>query len=417
MASSIVAVVRAASYDAPVVEGALAEALGLLGIDSLGGESILADGATVDGATVDGATPQSGPADGGPASTARRVLLKPNLLIPAAPDRAVTTHPAVFGAVARWLTRLGEPLSYGDSPSFELSPGGAARRSGIAQEAESLGVTVADFQRGAEVHWPHGLVHRRFHLALGALEARALVNLPKLKTHGLTTMTGALKNLFGLVPGFRKKEYHVTHPDREGFSRMIADLAALVRPRLVVMDAISAMEGNGPSGGTPVALGLLIVSTDPVAVDAVACRIAGIDASAVPVLAMAEAAGAGVASLDRIEVRGLALPGAGRAGTTIGRPFALPPRTPTAGVPSFLMRAGKRLLVPRPYIREDACRRCGTCVQACPVRPPALSNGGRDEVPRFTYGRCIRCYCCQEVCPHGAVVIRLPALARVLPRA
>ena len=154
------------------------------------------------------------------------------------------------------------------------------------------------------MHWPAAAVHRQFHVARGVLGARALVNLPKLKTHGLTTLTGALKNTFGVIPGFRKAEYHVTHPDLEGFSRMLADLNGLVRSGLVVMDAIAAMEGNGPRGGTLVDLGLLIVSDDPVAVDAVACRIAGIDAARVPLLRMAEEAGVGRAAADRIEIRG-----------------------------------------------------------------------------------------------------------------
>ncbi len=394
MSGSVVALVRAPSYDPPVVQRALQEALALLEIEELGGESVLASGA-VRAATA-------------PARTGR-VLLKPNVLIPAAPERAVTTHPAVFGAVARWLQARGETLCYGDSPSFELGPGGAARRSGIAAEAEALGIPAVEFERGEDVSWPRGIVHRRFHLARGLLQARALVNLPKLKTHGLTVMTGALKNLFGTVPGFCKKDYHVTHPDRAGFARMLGDLAALVRPRLVVMDAIEAMEGNGPSSGQVVHMGLLIVSRDPVAVDAVACRIAGIDAATVPLLAMAEEAGAGTAALAAIEVRGLSLPQA------LVRPFVLQPNLPTAGVPAALLRFAKRALVPRPVIDRAACRRCGTCVQACPARPAALV-ARPDGVPRFSYSECIRCYCCQEVCPHGAVAIRRPPLAALLPR-
>jgi ferredoxin len=222
-------------------------------------------------------------------------------------------------------------------------------------------------------------------------------------------MTGALKNLFGVVPGFRKAEYHVTHPDLEGFSRMLADLNGLVRSSLVVMDAIRGMEGNGPRAGTPVDVGLLIVSDDPVAVDAVACRVAGIDPARVPLLAMAEEAGVGRAAPGRIELRGDPVEG------LAPRRFVLPPSNLARKVPPVLFRWAKNLMVPKPVIVPSLCRRCGECVKACPVQPKALAQeaGG---VPRYTYGRCIRCFCCQEACPHRAIEILPAPLAGLFDR-
>jgi uncharacterized protein (DUF362 family)/Pyruvate/2-oxoacid:ferredoxin oxidoreductase delta subunit len=385
--SSIVVVSRVPSYDRQAVAAAVRRSLELLGTAGGDLEPPLAPGSSVDGKP---ASPGTGP-----------VVLKPNLLAAVPPWEGVTTHPAVFAETARALQERGYRLAYGDNPSFGHRISAAVHRSGLAAEAEQLGIPLADFEHGADAYRPAAAVHRQFHVARSVLDARALVNLPKLKTHGLTTMTGALKNTFGVIPGFRMPECHVTHPDVDGFLRMLADLNGLVRSALVVMDAIIAMEGNGPRGGTLVPLGLLIVSDDAVAVDAVACRVAGIEADRVPILRMAEEAGIGCASAGRIELRGdpVAEPAVRR--------FTLPPPHIATRIPPFLYRIAKNLVVPKPSIIASRCRRCGECVKACPVQPKALSQAS-GAVPRYAYGRCIRCCCCQESCPHRAVEI-LPA--------
>lgn len=364
-------------------------------------------------------------------------LLKPNLLLGAAPEKGVTTHPAVFSAVARHLLASGFSVVYGDSPNGMFRPVPVARRCGILPAAESLGIPMADFDTGEDISYSRGAQNRRFHVARGVLDSGFMVNLPKLKTHAFTIMTGALKNTFGVIPGMRKAEFHITNPDVEGFSRMLADLNGLVRSRLVVMDAVQAMEGNGPSGGRLVNLGAIIVSEDPVAVDAVACRLMGLDPHAVPLIRMAEEAGIGRASAGDIEVVGSLAP-------DVGKVFALPTSALAGGkAPRLLMRFAKRLVVPRPVIDARKCARCGQCVEACPARPKALampaaacrgnrgkrrlggrSQGGRKtalameqtSVPRYDYGICIRCYCCQEICPEGAISVTVPILGRLFEK-
>jgi uncharacterized protein (DUF362 family)/Pyruvate/2-oxoacid:ferredoxin oxidoreductase delta subunit len=394
--TSVVVLARVASYDRAAVGRALRRSFELLGAHlSLVGP-VTAPDASVDGVPV-------------PSAGTGPVLLKPNLLAPAAPAECATTHPLVFAETARALRERGYALAYGDSPGFGHRLAATARRCGLADEAEPLGIPLAEFEHGVDVHRPSAIMHRQFHVARGVLGARALVNLPKLKTHGLATMTGALKNLFGVIPGFRKAEYHVTHPDLEGFSRMLADLNGLVRSSLVVMDAIRGMEGNGPRAGTPVDVGLLIVSDDPVAVDAVACRVAGIDPARVPLLAMAEEAGVGHAAPGLIELRGDPIEG------LAPRRFVLPPANLARKVPPALFGWAKNLMVPKPVILPSRCRRCGECVKACPVQPKALAQeaGG---VPRYTYRRCIRCFCCQESCPYKAIEILPAPLAGLFDR-
>jgi uncharacterized protein (DUF362 family)/Pyruvate/2-oxoacid:ferredoxin oxidoreductase delta subunit len=335
------------------------------------------------------------------------VLLKPNLLMPAVAEKCVTTHPAVFSAVGRYFREKGCDVRFGDSPNGLFKTESVAARSGILEAANTLGIPLADFESGRDVSFPKGIQNRKFHIANGALDAGFLVNLPKMKTHGLMTFTGALKNTFGVIPGGRKAEFHIRLPDAEGMSRMLVDLNAMIPSGLVVMDAVRAMEGNGPSGGSLVDVGLLIASRDPVAVDAVACRIMGLEPSSIHVIRLAEKAGLGNAAEDRIEIVGTPLP--------IRKPFALPHGGGGAKVPRFLMRFAKKIIVPRPAISEEKCSRCGSCVKVCPASPKALSQE-RDEVPRFDYGICIRCYCCQETCPGSAISIIAPLLSRVFEK-
>ena len=337
------------------------------------------------------------------ADAGKPILLKPNWLHPAPPEKGVTTHPAVFSAVARYLKERGAKLSVGDSPNPVFKPMAVARRSGVLEEAEALGIPMADFETGEDVSYPQGAQNRRFHVARGALDAGAIVNLPRLKTHSLTLMTGALKNIFGVVPGGRKAEFHIKHPDVEGFSRMIVDLNGLVRSRLVVMDAIKAMEGNGPGSGDLVDVGLLIISEDPVAVDAVGCRIMGIDPLSVPMIRIADELGLGNAHPVSIDLRGEHLAGHVRQG------FKLPPRSPADRVPRIVFRLAKDLVLPKPIIDPATCIRCGECVTACPTTPKALSQA-KGAVPRYDYPICIRCYCCQETCRQGAISVKRAAL-------
>ena len=334
---------------------------------------------------------------------ARRLLLKPNLLHGDKPDRGSTTHPAVFGGVAAVLRDRGYDLSYGDSPAFQ-SPRGAVVSSGFADVAAQYGVRLADFDSGEERSHPGGRQHRVFFVARGALEAEAIVNLPKLKTHALTRMTGAVKNMFGVVPGLEKSWFHARLPEEESFSRMLADLAGLIRPRLSIMDAVYGMEGNGPRNGSLVHTGLILMSSDPVALDATACRIMGLDPAEVYLLSACVEYGLGVTDEREIEIRGIPLREAA------GRPYALNPPNQPVFSKSPLLKYLKRFIVPRPVISDARCTRCLQCVKICPVQPKAVERGPGKRPPQYDYGRCIRCYCCQETCPEGAIKSRVPFL-------
>ncbi|MBA7695112.1 hypothetical protein ES703_103733 [subsurface metagenome] len=214
-------------------------------------------------------------------------------------------------------------------------------------------------------------------------------------------MTGAIKNMFGVIPGIRKSEFHVRLQDAEHFSRMLVDLNLLLKPNLTVMDSIDGMEGNGPRNGNLVRVGLLIISDDPVAVDATAARIMGIKPEKISFLVYAQKVGLGNYCEDRIEILGEPLK------NYLGKSFKLlsDPGVHTRVAP--FIRPLRHFIIPRPVIDPSLCSRCGTCISICPARPKALSRE-KGKVPVYGYDICIRCYCCQEICAEGAISIKIP---------
>ena len=341
-------------------------------------------------------------------SEGERILLKPNLLVPRPPERAVTTHPAIFRAVAEILLDGGAALAYGDSPGFGTTAW-AARRSGLADVAEALRIPAADFGQSETVSFPDGRLIKQFTLARGVLETDGIVSLPKLKTHGLTRITGAIKNQFGCIVGPLKPEFHARLPDVDRFARMLVDLNRCLRPRLFVVDGVVAMEGNGPQGGRARPMNVLLFSRDPVAVDATICRLIGLDPDLVPPIVHGAASGLGRAT--DVALLGDLIDELAVVDFDVNRH----PRS-TTGRPGWASRLARRLVVPRPAIRPERCTRCGTCVAVCPVTPKAVrfADEARSCPPEHHYDACIRCYCCQELCPEETIEIDVPLLGRLI---
>ena len=231
------------------------------------------------------------------------ILLKLNWLTGDAPEKCVTTHPAVFRAVASVLQRAGAKLSYGDSPGFQ-SPDTAAKKTGCAEVAEQMNIPLADFRAGREAHYPEGKQNKKFVIANAVLDSDGVISLPKMKTHAFQRVTGAVKNQFGCIPGALKGEFHVKVPDATDFARMLIDLNSFVHPRLYVMDGIMAMEGNGPRGGDPRQMNVLLFSRDPIAMDATMCRIMNLDPALVLTNRVGAEMGAGAYAAEEIRLLG-----------------------------------------------------------------------------------------------------------------
>lgn len=375
---SKVVLIRCESYDSNEVKRAVER-----GIDLLGGTSAFV-------------------------SSNDKILLKPNWLSADPPEKCVTTHPAVFRAVAEILQSIGANVSYGDSPSFQ-SPDVAAKRTGIAAIAKELNIDLADFKSGKEIFFQEGHQNKKFTIANGILDNDGVISLPKMKTHGFQRITGAIKNQFGCIPGTRKGEFHMRIPDASEFAKMLVDLNTYIHPRLYIMDGIIAMEGNGPRGGTHKKMNVIMFSTDPIAMDATVCRLMNLDPELVLTNKVGMEIGAGTYHEEDIEILGDPIESFIAMDFDVNRE-PVKPFKPGGG-----MNVIKNALVPRPYIIAEKCVKCGVCVNMCPVTPKAVDwhDGNKKNPPSYKYERCIRCYCCQELCPESAIYLKVPFIRRL----
>jgi uncharacterized protein (DUF362 family)/Pyruvate/2-oxoacid:ferredoxin oxidoreductase delta subunit len=330
-----------------------------------------------------------------------QVLLKPNLLNSADPhqERAITTHPAVVQAVVELVQEAGGTALIGDSPAGPIENGPRVwRSSGMAEVAERTGARLVPFD---SIVWKQ-VNGNGYHLARPVFEADLVIDLPKLKTHILTLFTGAVKNLFGAIPGTRKREVHYRAPGVRDFSQTLVDLLELIQPGLTLMDGVLGQEGNGPGvGGTPRRYGCLAASADPVAVDAVIAQALGYRPGEVLHLAQADARGLGTSHLAALRIVG------DRRALDFGS-VCLPGARWYFRVPSWVSAPLHRAMKLRPRLEAAACAGCGRCVEVCPQE--AITPG---KPVQFDLQRCIGCFCCAEVCPQAAITPHRNLAARL----
>lgn len=328
------------------------------------------------------------------------VLLKVNALTPKPPEAAVTTHPSIIAAVVREVIKAGGIPLVGDSSGGMIAGQAPTKQTfqvaGIAQAAEKSGARLVNFDtsgvRAVQVDGPVKLLH----IAQPVLDADVVISMPKLKTHSAAIYTGAVKNMYGCIPGFRKAEYHSLLPKLKDFSELLVDILSVTRPSLAIMDGIVGMEGNGPSAGNPRKVGVVIAGADSVAVDAVASSIIGLNPLDIYSTLIAQRRGLGKGDLNDIEVVGLPVTEARLAD------FDLPSNAMLETAPGFIVKGFLGLLKARPEINRETCRGCRFCVESCPVE--AMDMPG--QFPEINYTKCISCLCCQELCPQKAVEMR-----------
>lgn len=336
-------------------------------------------------------------------SSGDRVLLKPNMLAAKEPDMAVTTHPSLVRVVAELVIEAGGIALIGDSPGI----GGflrVAEKCGIYEAARESGAALAEFKEAVELKGTG--TFRSIRIARAYYEADKIINLPKLKTHEMMTMTCAVKNLFGAVVGAEKAGWHLkAGSSRQLFARLLLEIYLLKKPALNIVDAVNAMEGNGPGNGDPIKLGLLIAGANPVAVDVIAGRLAGIPSELLYIEREAVSMGLTGALIKDIVLCGIPIE------TIPETRFSLPAGLDVQfGLPPFLTKALKSRLTSYPAADLKACVLCGVCRDACP--PAAITI--RNSALSVDNARCIRCWCCRELCPHGAMLTKRGLLLRTL---
>ena len=348
-----------------------------------------------------------------------RIVLKANLLRAAPPESAICTHPAVVEAVARLVKEAG------GTPVICDSPGGALHKEAVLRSLyEKTGMAAAAAAAGAElsmdsstrtVSLPEGKVLRQAEIITPVAEADGVIDLCKMKTHVLMSMTGAVKNLFGVIPGLSKVGYHATHPDHATFADVLLDLTGYVKPRLSLMDGILAMEGDGPgSSGTPRQAGLLLASANPLALDTAAGAIMNLPRQDNPVLLAAERRGLTPCRMEDVELIG------GTVEELRMADYKFPAST-KSNLMDFLgplarpaERLCKKALSQTPRIDGAKCVGCGICAKSCPGQAIAMTAPGKRA--RISQKACIHCYCCHELCPQKAVELHQSWLGRLLTK-
>lgn len=339
-----------------------------------------------------------------------RVLIKPNLITARRPDEAVTTHPAVVKALVQVVQAAGGLVTIADSPGGPFSHKRLERvyaASGMAQVAAETGAHLNYDLSTVNLPHPEGKLLKSVTVIKAVAEAEVVITVPRLKTHTLTGLTGAVKVAFGAVPSPLKTEYHLRMPRIGDFSQALLDICSLVKPRLTVMDAVVGMEGEGPSAGDPRPVGAILASADSLACDVVAAALVGFDPLAVSTTRAAVGLGLTSGRLADVELAGDPL-----SALRVGSFKPASTWLATNRTSEFLLGLYGRVAGPRPVMNND-CNGCRTCQRNCP--PQAITMVGRRPV--VDYGRCIRCFCCQELCPQQAVTIHHPWLGRVILRA
>lgn len=327
------------------------------------------------------------------------VLIKPNLLGPAGPAAAMVTHPHMVKAAVEYVLEKGALPQVSDSPAFG-SFEKVIEKSGIKDALKDYAVTLKEFRDSKTVEV--GEPFHKIEVASDALEASFIINLPKLKSHTQMLLTLGVKNIYGCIVGLRKPEWHFRlGVNRSLFARLLLQTCLVVNPSVTILDGILAMEGQGPGrGGIPRNLGVLAGSKNPVSLDMAVCRMLGID----PFSLMTNRAALAMGQADSaLEIEGE---------VPVVRDFRFPEITPLVFGPKIMHGFMRRHLIQRPVCTDAVCRRCGACWLYCPAKAISLKNGRLS----FDYDSCIRCYCCLEVCPHGALRAEEPGIGRTIKK-
>ncbi len=351
-----------------------------------------------------------------------QVLLKVNLLMKRKPDRATTTHPDLVYVIAKKVIELG------GIPYIADSPGGynfwnfrtlwqIYETTGMLNVADELGIALNKSCDIIDAPYDEGKILKTVKTYKAVLNADKIINIPKVKTHMMTVYSGAVKNLFGIIPGGYKAEYHFRFEDVLDFSDLLIDVCQFAKPTLTIMDSIVGMEGYGPTAGKPKHIGLLMASVNPFLLDVVASQVIGLKPTKVPTIIKSIERGLYNGQMDSFEI----------VGEPIKDVKVRDYKIPTAKVslsmyhsilPTFVTKWVDKLIKPYPKVQNEKCIGCGVCSKSCPAGCMAMVDidEAKGHVPVIEKSGCIRCFCCHELCNVQAIDIHRSGLLRMILR-
>lgn len=343
--------------------------------------------------------------------TTGKVLLKVNLLKKNLPEDAVTTHPAVVEAVVRYMQNLGWQVIIGDSPGglfYKKRMQEIYKASGMQQVAQNTGCELNYDFDSVEINNQQADKLHSIKIIRIATTVDLIISIAKFKTHCMMMYTGAVKNLFGTIPGLTKAEYHFKLHSAENFADHLLDICEYIKPVFSIIDAIEAMEGNGPASGEKRYVGLLLAAKNPYALDTVGTYIMGMEPLSVPTVKAAQLRNLFSGDLNDINILG------NDFSTVPIIPFKKPAsikKTLVSGIVPYKIEAFLiKALRPKPVFDHQKCISCGDCMRSCPAKIIILQNGK----PVADLEKCISCFCCHELCPAKAIDIKTHWLYRLL---
>lgn len=337
------------------------------------------------------------------------VLLKVNLLMKKRPEEATTTHPVYVRALSQILHDFGVKVIIGDSPGGPFSEKllkSMYKYTGYEEASELSGATLNYNVNSFNNKCENALYLKSLTMTDMLNDCTKVISVSKLKTHGMMTFTGAVKNMFGTIPGVKKAEYHFNMKTHDEFADCLIDICLSANPVLSFMDGIVGMEGEGPSGGNPREIGVSIASTSPYHLDKVACNIIGLDFKKVPTIRQSVKRGFITDDLTDIDIIGENVESFHIDNYEI-------PETKLIGysgrIPKGFERFLNKNIQPKPVFDYEKCVGCEICKDSCPAKVIKMV----DKKPVVDLEDCIRCFCCQELCPKVAVSVKRPALLKL----
>ena len=339
-----------------------------------------------------------------------KIVIKANLVGPYNPDKAATTNPDVLLELSKRLIAKGAEVIIGDSPGGPFTKLYLSQVYKVAglKDLEKIGVKLNDNFEEVKVEFSEGKVAKEFLFTKYLQEADAIIDCCKLKSHGMMALSCGVKNFFGSVPGTTKQEFHFRYPDYNDFANMLIDLNEYIKPMLTIVDGVVAMEGNGPTAGTPKKVGLILASKNQYKLDYVCAHLIGLKLENVPTIEESYKRGLIPEdvhditcnyNIDELVVKDFDI-------RKTHRNIAFTDGTKLSG------KLFNKFMRSRPNVSKEECIGCEKCMNVCPAKAITMKN----KKPIIDKKKCITCFCCQEFCPKGAMKVKRTWLAKIIEK-